>query len=102
MKASNFAASLALLFALAGVVKAQDGGLRPADDKGNTPVVTGNGPAPSSDPVAPPPNTPQAPATSDTPTVEGQGKDQGGWKTNTPPPAQAGVPEADPLAPRAQ
>lgn len=89
MKASNLlrgAASLALLFALSGAAKAQDGGLRPAE------------PAPASDPVAPPPNTPQAPATADTPTMEGQPKDPGGWKQQTPPPAQAGVPEADPLA----
>lgn len=94
MKASNFAASLALLFALSGAAKAQDGGLRPTDDKGgNVPGA----PAPATDPVAPPPNTPQAPATADTPTVEGGQKDPGGWKQPTPAPAQAGVPEADPL-----
>jgi len=103
--ASNLVLSLALLVALGGMARAQDqGGLKPTDDKGGaapapaTPAPPG-APAPATDPVAPPPNTPQAPATADTPTVEGTNKDPGGWKAQTPPPAQAGVPEAsDPLA----
>ncbi len=98
MKASNFALTLALLLGLSGMARAQDqGGLRPADDKGGAPQQP-------QDPVAPPattpPNTPQAPATADTPTVEGpNSKDPGGWKGQTPPPTQAGVPQAsEPLA----
>ncbi|MEZ0227079.1 MAG: hypothetical protein ACAI25_00520 [Planctomycetota bacterium] len=101
MKASKFVYSLALLVALSGVAKAQDGKLQPTEG-GNAPAMVGGdnpgAPAPAQDPVAPPPNTPQAPATADTPTVEGQPKDPGGWKQSTPAPAQAGVPEADPLA----
>jgi hypothetical protein len=100
MKASNFALTLALALSvstsmLGGLARAQDqGGLRPADQ------------AQPQDPVAPPAttqppmNTPQAPSTADTPTVEGpNAKDPGGWKGQTPPPTQAGVPQAsEPLA----
>jgi hypothetical protein len=100
MKASNFALSLGLLFALSGAARAQDqGNNQNQSDQG---TLKPTQPTPPKDPVASPPNTPQAPATADTPTVQGDTpKDPGGWKGAQPAPAPAGVPEADPLAGKA-